>query len=175
MREPTYNWFHLWPRANQSFVLMPHARSAHQPLNASKSTNSPAAASGRLSNIENGKATVAVRSTTTAMIPRIIRPLISKFGMKNLCMMFNSHESPPKWTQSAGYFFGGKILLIQHYCRLLEKTFQNGRFGRFCPRLGIPESLKGTGSGCCRSFTEFVSQGKSGLATLTGFEPVFPP
>ena len=38
--------------ANQSLVLMPHARSAHQPLNASKSTNSPAAASGRPSNIE---------------------------------------------------------------------------------------------------------------------------
>src|SRR6266478_7032398 len=71
---------------HQSFVRIPHARKTHQPRNASKATNTPDASRTTPSHTDEVKPNPAPTSSPSAPRPRMIRPLLSIFGEKSLCI-----------------------------------------------------------------------------------------
>ena len=63
-------------------LLMPHARSTHQPRSASNRANSPEISSSRPNRADKGKHTSAAASKMTETSPRAIRPLVCRLGTR---------------------------------------------------------------------------------------------
>src|SRR6266496_228219 len=61
-------------------VLTPQARTAHQPIQASKAQNSPISIKIAASTDTSGIRQAPARTKTTAILPRATRPLLSMFG-----------------------------------------------------------------------------------------------
>jgi hypothetical protein len=61
-------------------VLTPQARTAHQPIHASKAQNSPIEIKIAASTDASGIRQAPARTKTTAILPRATRPLLSMFG-----------------------------------------------------------------------------------------------
>src|SRR5437762_3588485 len=70
----------VWIARGYNGVLTPQARTAHQPIQASKAQNSPIKIKIVASTDTSGIRQAPARRKMTAILPRATRPLLSMFG-----------------------------------------------------------------------------------------------